>query len=62
MIPIAASKNNGEYVVRNMLPLRGNKNPINEKQAGHTPSTNPNVLPPNPAFTLGLQSMHLFFE
>jgi len=48
--------------VRNMLPLRGSRNPIKEKQAGHTPNTNPRVLPPNPALAFGLQSIHLFFE
>lgn len=51
----------GEYVVKNILPPSGSRNPIKEKQAGQTPSMNPNVDPPIPVLTFFLQSMHLFF-
>ena len=61
IIPIDTVIKIGEYCVRNKLPPRGNKNPIKEKHAGHTPNINPNVVPPNPVLTSFLQSMHLFF-
>lgn len=62
IIPIDTSINNGEYAVKSKLPLKGNKNPTNEKQAGQTPSIKPKALPPIPDFTFGLQSIHRFFE
>jgi hypothetical protein len=62
IIPIDTSINSGEYDVRNRLPLKGNKNPTKEKQAGHTPNIKPSALPPTPDFTFGLQSEHWFFE
>jgi hypothetical protein len=62
IIPIDTNINNGEYAVRNRLPLKGNKSPTKEKQAGHTPSIKPRALPPTPDFMFGLQSRHWFFE
>jgi hypothetical protein len=62
MIPIATIIKYGEKFVKNRLPLNGNKNPTNEKQAGQTPNMKPSTLPPIPDLTLGLQSMHWFFE
>jgi len=64
IIAIEAVINLGAKVVKKMLALRGTRNPINEKHAGHTPIMKPRRVPVIPDFValLVLQSIHLFLE
>lgn len=64
IIAIDAVINTGAKVVRKMLALRGTRNPINEKQAGHTPIKKPRRVPaiPDSVALFVLQSIHFFLE
>ena len=64
IIAIDAVINIGAKVVKKMLALRGIRNPINEKHAGHTPIMKPRIVPaiPDSVALLFLQSIHLFLE
>lgn len=61
IITIDTIMNIGAKVVSKMLTLRGTRNPINEKQAGHTPITKPRSVPAKPDLVvlLALQSIQL---
>lgn len=64
IIAIDAVINIGAKVVKKMLALRGTRNPINEKHAGHTPIIKPIRVPAIPDFLalFVLHSMQLFLE
>lgn len=62
IIAIDAVINIGEKAVKKMLALRGIRNPISEKHAGHTPIMKPKSVPATPGSValLVLQSIQLF--
>ena len=64
IIAIDAVISIGAKAVSKRLALRGTRNPINEKQAGHTPIMKPRRVPAIPDFValLVLQSIHLLLE
>jgi len=64
IIAIDAVINIGAKAVNKRLALRGTRNPINEKHAGHTPIMKPRIVPEIPDFAalVVLHSTQLFLK